>query len=827
MCLSLRTVALACVLPTLGISACFCGAPQVVTQTIGGAEVTVDGETERITVTRAGRVLLDVPAARIGSKDGDAFYDMQFGMFDIQEDSTPYTFLSAEDADLVVLDALAVGAEGRSLFMEVRDRSDGGEGAAHMNILIGEERGALVMQFEARTAGHDRVFVASRCVLDHALGFGSQTHDVDHRGQIVPSWVSEQGIGKIDSDELPQLWQVVGRRHTSHAPLPSFVTDRGASYTASSSAFVRTSVCADAAAISGPLASSARGAPTADELAFEVFARGFALAMTVGETPREAQGKLSDFFGRPPLLPPWGLAPWNDAIFGTDSVRAFAQRLRDEDIPSSAIWSEDWRGGEAIGEGGLYRLDEDWRLDEELYPDFEQLVADNRALGIQQLVYYNTFVTESGDVFDEIVDGGLNIDAPFFDGVDADFSPTTLLDLSGDEGQAYAVAHLTATLAMGVRGWMADFAEWLPVENTTLDSGQDPAVAHNLYPVMWQRANRTAIESAGLLRGDDAAIAFVRSAWLGSQPLAQVIWAGDQRTSFDDDDGLPTVLPIGIGLSTVGFPFVTHDVAGYQSSTNDPVDLELFLRWTALGAFTPIMRTHHGTHALVNVQVFTDETTTAHWKRYAELHIQLYPYLRRAAIDAVEPGGLPMWIPLPLLFPQDDDVWGVKDEIMLGPSLLVAPVVTKGATSRQIVFPSTRWAPFFANAEVVDGPATLAVDVDVDDIAVFIRAGGIVPMTSSPVDTLMRDPDGPGPIEGLEATEGDRVVLVALGAPGTFVEESGATYVLEGDGITPVIGPDEDGGAVVIEGDDVVTAPDWSFTLSGHPDGRTTRVFFR
>jgi alpha-glucosidase len=812
-CVVMRTVPLALLLSCQFLSACFCGTPQLVRQEVEGTEIRVDGDANRITISRNGQTLLDIPASRIGIKDGEAFYDMEFGMFDIQEDFTPYTFAS----DLVVTsDALGPT-------FDLLD--DAG------TVLVTGRALPLTSQwsltFDAADAAHDRIFVASTCTLAHAVGFGAQTHDVDHKGQIVPSWVSEQGVGKVDTDELPIVWQVVGRRHTSHAPLPAFISDRSAAYMIDTDAFARTSVCGDGAAYHGALANPARGAPTVDELAFEVFDRSLTVRVMGADSPRGAQALLSDHVGRPPLLPPWALAPWNDAIFGTDSVRAFAERIRAEDIPSSAIWSEDWRGGEDVG-GGLYRLDEDWRVDPVLYPDFEELVTDVRALGFQQLVYFNTFVTEGGDVFDEITSGGLSIqngagEPGIFTGVDADFSPTTLLDLSASAGRDYAKGHLRGALDLGVRGWMADFAEWLPVEDTVLASGEDPALVHNLYPVQWQQVNRDAIAEAGLLEGDDAAIAFVRSAWNGSQPLTQVFWAGDQRTSFDADDGFPTVLPISIGMAAVGFPFITHDVAGYQSSTNDPVDLELFQRWSSLGAFTPVMRTHHGTHAFDNVQVFNDETTTAHWKRYAQIHIRMYPYLRRVVLDAVEPGGAPAWMPMPLAFPNDDAMWSLKDQIMLGPSLLVAPVVTQGATSRDVVFPSARFVRFDlvdVSVDVADGPTTVEVGADVGEIPVFIVAGGIVPLTAEPADTLMRDPDGAaGPLTGLESTEGDRVVLVALGAPGTFVEESGATYTLEGTGL----------GAsdVDIEGNDVVEGDGFTFTLSGHPDGRTTRAIFR
>jgi alpha-glucosidase len=326
----------------------------------------------------------------------------------------------------------------------------------------------------------------------------------------------------------------------------------------------------------------------------------------------------------------------------------------------------------------------------------------------------------------------------------------------------------------------------------------------------------------------DDSVIFVRSASLHSQPLVQVIWGGDQRTDFESDDGLPTVMPIGIGLSAVGFPFVTHDIAGYQGSTNPPGDQELFFRWTELGAFSPIMRTHHGTHPTLNVNIFTNDDTIAHWQRYSSLHMRLYPYLRKLALAACAKGGAPLWTPLPLAFP-DDDVWGLKDEVMLGPALLLAPVVTQGAVSRTVRFPSARFAPFTpfgpVTSSAVVGPKDAVVDAPVGEVPVFVVAGGIVPMTANVADTLL---PAVGNLTGIESTEGDRIVVVGLGAAGSFVEESGASYALAGNGTTkpaPTNANDPD-GAVVVVGDAVIKGDGFTFTLAHQPSTRTTRVIF-
>jgi alpha-glucosidase (family GH31 glycosyl hydrolase) len=118
-----------------------------------------------------------------------------------------------------------------------------------------------------------------------------------------------------------------------------------------------------------------------------------------------AQQALSERLGRPRLLPPYVFAPWNDAIFSEETVRDFATFLRERQIPTSVIWSEDWRGGSDAGQ--LYRLDEDWRLDRRVYPTYEDMAADLRQQGFVHQVYFNTFVTQGGDVYDEVTAAGI------------------------------------------------------------------------------------------------------------------------------------------------------------------------------------------------------------------------------------------------------------------------------------------------------------------------------------------------------------------------------------------------------------------------------------
>jgi alpha-glucosidase len=792
---------------------CSCGPPATAVLERGEDAVHVDAAAGTITITRGGRPVWEMGAADVGTSGGDARYIMEFGMFDIVED-----FDDVERADALVITASLADA------IEVEWRR--GDATLATTTIAIDDGVALA----TKATGAARVFTATRCEAGHHfLGLGAQSADVDHRGQVVPLWVSEQGIGKTDDNELPTVWQVLGRRHTTHAPMPAFVRSDAVAVVVETSAFARFDLCST----------------REDRASFEVWEDTQRVRVLAASSPMAAQQRLSKFLGRPRLLPPYALAPWNDAIFSEADVRGFADFLRAEQIPSSVIWSEDWRGGEPSG--ALYRLDEDWRLDREHYPTYEDMTATLRAQGFAHQVYFNTFVTQTGDVFDEITAAGHAVNAAstgqpvIFAGADRNFSPTALLDLSNSGARDYMKReHLHEALRLGARGWMADYAEWMPVDDVALASGDDPALFHNRYAVEWAKLNREAVTEAGLL---DEVILFSRSGHLGSPPVVDVFWAGDQRTSFQADDGLPTIVPLGIGTATTGFGYFAHDIAGYQSSTNDPATKELFFRWTELGAFTPVMRTHHGTHATQNHNLRTDVETTAHWKRYAEIHIRLYPYLRALAValsadDDLDVGAglgsLPLWVPMPLRFPDDEASWSLKDQVLLGPSILVAPVVVAGATSRTVHLPAGRFVPFplpgappdalGSSRAAFEGPADVEVPAPLGEIPVLLPAGAIVPMTATPAQTLLAV-DDPS-IPDLSSTTGDRVVVVALGAPGRFVEEDGATYVLDGDATTLPAGVDDD-GAIELVGNQSVTASGFTFSTQGHPATRRLRVIFR
>lgn len=638
------------------------------------------------------------PGAFASASNWAGTVEMQFGSYKFVENK------AAESAQTIpTLGAIVPTDTGATFELHADDRKLG-TGTLTLD--------SLHARIELTVDHADKFSLGAVCdKTEHLVGLGGQSFDVDHQGEVVPLWVQEDGIGKFPDrdDQYLGVWFLTGRKHSTHTPMPMLLSSAGYSVVVDTNARAVFD-------LGGSKPGTCRFEAWEPHLDVHVFLGG----------PREALLSMLDWVGRPAKVPELVFAPWIDALFGSANVRRVAQKLRDNGVAISVIWTEDWRGGNFGATG--YALEEDWRVDRDLYPDFEQVANDLRAQGFAFHTYHNTFIDDSADVHAEAVANGYTIKdangAPFmFTGVK--FNPSTLLDLTNPAAVAWAKNVMTEAVALGSDGWMADFAEWLPAD-AKLASGEDAWLVHNRYPVDWARMNKEMFSTQ--LPNRPPPIYFMRAAWLHSQPEVQVIWAGDQQTDFSEGDGYPSVIPMGLGLGITGFPYFGHDVGGYMSQGTVSTSEELFYRWTTLGALSPVMRTHHGRNVTTNVQWEHNDGTIAHFRRWTRFHMQLIPYLM--GLD----DGLPLFRMIAIDYPDEDWAWTTIDEYLLGDRILVAPIVVEGATSRTVKLPAGQWVPLFGGAPVEGEIVAIA---DRAEIPAYVKAGSLLVLYPDGVVTVL------------------------------------------------------------------------------------------
>lgn len=138
-----------------------------------------------------------------------------------------------------------------------------------------------------------------------------------------------------------------------------------------------------------------------------------------------------------------------------------------------------------------------------------------------------------------------------------------------------------------------------------------------------------------------------------------------------------------------------------MSITSSELDPELFVRYAQCSALFPMMQFSAAPWRLL------DEEHLGYCVEAAKLHARFGEEILQLA-EASSHFGEPMLRHMAYQYP-DDGFETATDQFMLGSSVLVAPVVTKGARSRRVAFPAGTWLG--DDGSVVEGPANLSIDV--------------------------------------------------------------------------------------------------------------------
>ncbi|MGH9581304.1 MAG: glycoside hydrolase family 31 protein, partial [Bryobacteraceae bacterium] len=273
-------------------------------------------------------------------------------------------------------------------------------------------------------------------------------------------------------------------------------------------------------------------------------------------------------------------------------------------------------------------------------------------------------------------------------------------------------------------GWMEDFGEWVnPTDRFA--AGVTGRKMQNLNPLFYHKITYEITHKA-----KPDAVEFDRSGYAGSQAYTPVVWGGDQFPTWKQVYGLPSVVRAGITAGLSGFAVWGPDIAANGH------DKELWTRWVEFGALTPIMRNHLWDMPKGAVNLWYDQQTLDTFRRYARLHVSLFPYLYTYARQATKTG-LPVMRHPMLEFPKDPKTYNTRAEYFLGDKILVAPVVKQGATSRSLYLPQGSWMDYWTG-KIIKGGREATVPAPLEQIPIFVRAGSILPLISPDTQTLAR-----------------------------------------------------------------------------------------
>ncbi len=329
--------------------------------------------------------------------------------------------------------------------------------------------------------------------------------------------------------------------------------------------------------------------------------------------------------------------------------------------------------------GGVLMIDDTWQEDYGVWEFHAGRFADPRAmmdrihaLGFKLMLWICPFISADSAPFRELDRGGMLIrDAAgkpalrqWWNGYSA------LLDLTNPAAVTWLRGRLTSLQQRyGIDGFKFDAGDFCFYRNDDQTTGESGPLAQ-----------LTAWAKLGL----EFPLNEYRACWqMGGQPLAQRL--RDKHPTWDGE-GLACCIPDMLAQGMSGYPYGCPDMIGggdLMVFVQDRVEAELFVRYAQLSAMMPMM-----------------QFSAAPWRclppREAEicrqtalLHVRHQDTILALARHAARTGE-PIMRHLAYVDP-DGGHEQVLDQFMLGNDLLVAPVVTKGATSRTVRFPAGLW----------------------------------------------------------------------------------------------------------------------------------------
>lgn len=243
-----------------------------------------------------------------------------------------------------------------------------------------------------------------------------------------------------------------------------------------------------------------------------------------------------------------------------------------------------------------------------------------------------------------------------------------------------------------------------------------------------------------------------RNGYIGQQRFGTVLWSGDISASWET---LKKQICEGLNLCASGLPWWTVDAGAffvkqgapwywngkYEKGWEDKGYCELAVRWFQYAAFLPIYR-GHGTD-IRREWWLAGGSESIFYKALIEtnrLRYRLLPYIYSLA-GQVWRTGKPMMRLLAFDFANDPEALKVRDEFMLGPSILVCPVtepqyfdrnsvpIKNKPKIRRVYLPSgCRWIDPYEK-KTYDGGKWIEMMTPLERIPYLVKEGSIVPIS--------------------------------------------------------------------------------------------------
>jgi alpha-glucosidase len=426
--------------------------------------------------------------------------------------------------------------------------------------------------------------------------------------------------------------------------------------------------------------------------------------------------------GKPALLPRWALGYSGSTMSYTDrpdaqaAMMEFITKCEEHDILCDSFHLSS--GYTSIGDK---RYVFHWNGDK--FPDPAAFVRSFAERGIRLIPNIKPALLHDHPLFAEARDKGLLIAGAngtpewvqFWGAIGA------YLDFSNPATFTWWKEKVTSTLLdVGMAGTWNDNNEF-EIVSPKAQATVGPAIESKpLHTLQMLRASR---EAQIAHAPDKRPFLVSRAGAAGMQRYVQT-WSGDNYTAWET---LKYNVRMGLGLAVSGVSNTGHDVGGFDGPKPDA---ELFVRWVAFGIFMPRFSIHSwNTDGSVN-EPWMHPEVTPHIRDLIKFRYRLLPHLYDLSWNYAH-RYQPIVRPTFFDFPDDPACLDDNDDMMLGASLLVAPVVEPGVAMRAVYLPEgARWFDWWTG-EAFDGGQAVSRPAPFLHPPLFARAGSVIALNTA------------------------------------------------------------------------------------------------
>ncbi|EOU1649472.1 MAG: glycoside hydrolase family 31 protein [Clostridium perfringens] len=507
------------------------------------------------------------------------------------------------------------------------------------------------------------------------------------------------------------------------------------------------------------------GYTSRDELKIEIDDENFALYIIEGDTLKEIAKSFRELIGESYIAPKWAFGAQQSRWSYKDSkeVLEVLDNFNELELPLDCIYldidyMEDFKN---------------FTINKEAFPDFENFVKEVKEKGVRliPIIDAGCKIEEGYDVYEEGVKNGyyclddegkpfvaavwpgrvhfpdfLNKDARLWfgnkykvltdkgiEGFWNDMNEPAIFYSEKRLNEAFEKISEAKGKNLGIYDYF-DVKDTFPRLQNSMEDYQSfyhrvgnekvrHDKVHNLFGFNMTRAAAEGLEN---IDENKRFLLFSRASTVGMHRYGG-IWTGDNMSWWEHIKLNLQMMP---NINMCGFIYTGADTGGFGGDATE----DLVIRWSQFSMFTPLFRNHSALGTRHQEPYSFRGESVKVLKNILELRYVMVPYLYSEYMKAVLNNEMYF---KPLTFEYNDNfVKRVEDQMLLGDSLMVAPIYEQNALGRYVYLPEEML--LWRARKYDDGDYEVLekghhyVEAKLNEIPIFIRKNKIVTMASKP-----------------------------------------------------------------------------------------------